>query len=581
MTPAATTPLLAGADVKVDGTALDPTAVAQVLEIRVDQHLRLPERCSIRLADPELDLIDGGTFTLGATLDVSFTGPAGSSPASVFSGEIASLEPEFDHHEAVLVVRGYDRSHRLHRTRKTAAYQQMSYSAIAQRVAGANGLTGSVQSTGAAPAFVQQSNETDWEFLWRLADEVGYDVRVDGRKLEFRPAGTIAAGGAPVTVTWGATLLAFRPRATAVQQVESVTVRGWDPATKQPIEATKTPAPSGADIGLERATAASALGGGTAVVADRPIRTSGEANALAASVADRLGETFVEAEGTAVGDPALKAGAKVEVEGVGSSFGGTYTLSAATHLLRSGRGYETRFAVTGRAGRSMLDLASPAPARPWRHGVVVGIVTNNSDPDALGRVRVRYPVLGADHEGWWARIAAPAAGTRRGVLMMPQPGDEVLLGFEHDDEAHPYVLGSVWNGTAKPQELVHTDGSFALRSDKQVLLEAAEPMTFTTDKEAKLTSAGHATITTNERSGQGGPGNVTLDAKGEAAIKSGTATKVQAGTQAGVQAGTELKLTAGTQVTIQGGGAIAIKGASLQIQSAGVVQISGAQVLLG
>jgi phage protein D len=574
-----TVALLGGTEVKVGGRPLDPAVDARLQEARVDLHLRLPDRCSLRIADPELELIDGA-FELGAELDVAFTGPEGAAPVGLFSGLVASLEPEFDRSGAVLVVRGYDRSHALNRTRRTDAYQEMSYSDIARRLAGAGGLSaGKIDASGAPLPFVQQSNETDWEFLWRLADEIGFEVHVTGRQLHFRRAGVAAASA--VRLVWGDELLAFRPRATAVQQVEQVTVRGWDPATKRPIEATAKPAPTGASIGIERSQAVRALGGGTMTVADRPIRTSAQATAMAKGVADRMGETFVEAEGTAVGNPSLVAGARIGVEGIGERFAGTYVLSSATHVLRARTGYETRFAVSGRAARTMLELAGGRPERSWRHGVVVGLVTNNRDPDGLGRVRVRYPVLGADHEGWWARVTAPAAGTRRGLLMTPQPGDEVLLAFEHDDEEHPYVVGSVWNGTAKPQELAHPDGSFALRSDKQVLMEAAEAMTLTGDKEFTVSAAGNAKVTTSERKGDGPPGNLTLDAKGDATVKSGTATKVQAGSEAGLSAGTEIKIMAGTQLTIQGGGQVKIVGASVQIQSGGMVQISGAQVMLG
>jgi phage protein D len=574
-----TVALLGGTEVKVAGRPLDPAVDARLQEARVDLHVRLPDRCSLRIADPDLELIDRA-FELGAELEVAFTGPEGSRPVGVFSGLVASLEPEFDPGGAILVVRGYDRSHALNRTRRTDAYQEMSYSDIARRLAGAGGLSaGTIDSSGAPLPFVQQSNETDWEFLWRLADEIGFEVHVTGRQLHFRRAG--AASGSPVRLAWGDDLLTFRPRATAVQQVEQVTVRGWDPATKQPIEATAKPSPTGASIGIERSQAVSALGGGTMTIADRPIRTGAEATAMAESVAGRLGETFVEAEGTAAGNPSLVAGTTIKVEGIGDRFAGTYSLSSVTHLLRTRAGYETRFAVSGRAARSMLELAGGRPEHSWRHGVVVGLVTNNQDPDGLGRVRVRYPVLGTEHEGWWARVTAPAAGARRGLLMTPQPGDEVLLAFEHDDEEHPYVVGSVWNGTAKPQELVHPDGSFALRSDKQVLVEAAEAMTLTGDREFTVSAAGDAKITTSERKGDGPPGNLTLDAKGAATVKSGTAAKVQAGSEAGLTAGTEIKIAAGTQLTIQGGGQVKIVGASVQIQGTGMVQISGAQVMLG
>jgi phage protein D len=574
-----TVALLGGTEVKVAGRPLDPAVDVRLQEARVDLTVRLPDRCSLRIGDPQLELIDSA-FELGAELDVAFTGPEGSGPVGVFSGLVASLEPEFDRRGATLVVRGYDRSHALNRTRRTDAYQEMSYSDIARRLAGAAGLrAGTIDASGAPLAFVQQSNETDWEFLWRLADEIGFEVHVSGRELHFRRADSRA--GTPVRLAWGDHLLAFRPRATAVQQFEQVTVRGWDPTTKRPIEATAKPSPTGASVGLKRSQAVGALGAGTMTVADRPIRTGAQAAAMARSVAGRVGETFLEAEGTAVGNPALVAGAKVAVEGIGERFSGTYSLSSATHVLRARAGYETRFAVSGRAARTMLELAGGRPERPWRHGVVVGLVTNNRDPDGLGRVRVRYPVLGPDHEGWWARVTAPAAGARRGLLMTPQPGDEVLLAFEHDDEEHPYVVGSVWNGTGKPGELVHPDGSFAVRSDKQVLVEAAEAMTLTGDKEFTVSAAGNAKVTTSERKGDGPPGNLTLDAKGDASVRSGGATKVQAGSEAGLTAAREIKIAAGTQLTIQGGGQVKIVGTSVQIQGSGMVQISGAQVMLG
>ena len=47
--------------------------------------------------------------------------------------------------------------------------------------------------------------------------------------------------------------------------------------------------------------------------------------------------------------------------------------------------------------------------------LVLGIVTNNDDPDGLGRVRVKYPALGDDVEGTWARIASVSAGNARGL----------------------------------------------------------------------------------------------------------------------------------------------------------------------
>ena len=578
---AVTGPLLAGAEISVDGVALDPAVAAQVLEVRVEQHLRLPDRASMRFADPKLELADGTTFTLGAQFEVKLSPPAGGSAVSVFDGQLVALEPEFTEREAILAVRAYDRSQVLHRTKRTETYQEMSYSDIASTVASRNGLsTGTIDSCEYTVPFVQQSNETDWELLWRLADEIGYEVHVAARELSFRRASAASEGGTPIKLVWGEQLLDFRPRVTGMRQVESVTVRCWDPITKQEIVATAEPSTGGTSIGIARADAASALGGGTMIITDQPVSSQSEADALAEGVAHRIADSFVEADGMAVGDPRLRAGGSIEVDGVGSRFGGTYVLSSVTHVFRSRRGTETRFTVSPGPARPLGAAARRSDGRPWRHTIVVGLVTNNQDPEELGRVRVSYPALGTDHEGWWARVAGAAAGGGRGLLMMPQAGDEVLLGFEHDDEERPVVLGSVWNGEGKPQELVHPDGSFALRSDKQVVVNAAEAISITAKDKLTLTADGDATLTT-EPGGDGAPGNVAVTAKGTASMKSGTSLSIEAGTEGTIKSATNLTLKAGAQLQIESDAQITIKAPSLNLQATGVVQISGAQVMLG
>jgi phage protein D len=551
---------------------------AQVLEIRVEQHLRLPDRASVRLADPRLELVDSATFALGAAFEVQLAAPDSDTLVSLFDGQIGALEPEFAETEAILAVRAYDRSQTLHRTKRTDTYQEMSYGDIATTVAQRNGLTAGTIESGDTVPFVQQSNETDWELLWRLADETGFEVSVSARELHFRPASGSTTADSPIALVWGESLLDFRPRVTGMRQVESVSVRCWDPLQNQEVVATATPESGGTTIGIALGDAAPALGGGEFVIADQPVASQAQADALAKGIAARIADGFVEAEGTTLGDPRLRAGGGIGVSGVGTRFGGTYVLSSATHIVRSSRGYETRFTV------------SPGPARPlghttqhrreWRHTIVVGQVTNNQDPDELGRVRVSYPALGSDHEGWWARVTGPAAGSRRGVLMMPQPGDEVLLGFEHDDEERPVVIGSVWNGNGTPQELVHQDGSFALRSDKQVVVDAAEDISITSDQKLTLTAAGDATLTT-EPGGDGAPGNVSVTAKGKAAMKGATGLTVDSDADIAIEAKASLILKSNASLTIESSGQVEIKAGMLSLKANGPVQISGAQVMLG
>jgi len=84
------------------------------------------------------------------------------------------------------------------------------------------------------------------------------------------------------------------------------------------------------------------------------------------------------------------------------------------------------------------------------NGVVVGVVTNNQDPDGMGRVKVKFPWLSDQDESHWARVAAPMAGKERGFYFLPEVEDEVLVAFEHGDARFPYVLGALWNGKEGP-----------------------------------------------------------------------------------------------------------------------------------
>ena len=83
-------------------------------------------------------------------------------------------------------------------------------------------------------------------------------------------------------------------------------------------------------------------------------------------------------------------------------------------------------------------------------GLTIGIVTNNKDPDGVGRVRVKFPALSDQEESWWARVVDAGRRLPAGLMFMPQIDDEVLVGFEHGDLRRPFVLGGLWGAKAKP-----------------------------------------------------------------------------------------------------------------------------------
>jgi uncharacterized protein involved in type VI secretion and phage assembly len=186
------------------------------------------------------------------------------------------------------------------------------------------------------------------------------------------------------------------------------------------------------------------------------------------------------------------------------------------------------------------------------YGVVVAIVTNTNDPQGMGRVKLKYPWLGEDAEGCWARIATPMAGKEMGIYFPPEVEDEVLVAFEQGDVRFPYVIGSLWNGKDKPP-LKNDDGKndvrlIKSRSGHTVRLndEGGKEKIEIIDKSGKNsisidTAANSITITSESDVIISARGAIKLDAQ-KIAIHSSADTRIESG------AGMEVKASAAMNV---------------------------------
>ena len=109
--------------------------------------------------------------------------------------------------------------------------------------------------------------------------------------------------------------------------------------------------------------------------------------------------------------------------------------------------------VTDRHGR---------PVSGQMPGLVEALVVDNVDPDQLGRVKVKFPLLPETPESFWARLVMPMAGRERGWMTIPEIGDEVLVAFVHGDINNAIVVGSLYNGVDTPP-YANEDGENNLR----------------------------------------------------------------------------------------------------------------------
>jgi uncharacterized protein involved in type VI secretion and phage assembly len=100
------------------------------------------------------------------------------------------------------------------------------------------------------------------------------------------------------------------------------------------------------------------------------------------------------------------------------------------------------------------------------YGVYPALVSDITDPDGQGRVKVTLPWspdTGSGRYEAWARIATLMGGPNRGSWFIPDVNDEVLLVFEGGDPRRPYVIGGLWNGRDSPPESMDGAGKNFLK----------------------------------------------------------------------------------------------------------------------
>lgn len=555
---ARSTDTVAPITIKIDGSALDANTGNKLAEAVVKKVRVLPDMAHVLIADPLQTLVEKTMAKLGAKLEILAGGPDDAAPKAMFVGEISSIEPEFRDDGVFVGFRAFDKSHALTKSQHTRVFQDQTIGDIVSAVAGPYFSGVSVEGgTGGPLQYMMQSGESDWDFIWRLANMIGFELVTDGAAAKFRKVGTQDGEGPWLQYGQsekGHRLFSFRPRVSSANIPDKITgryVNEQGSVVEASARVTDGKITSkGPDIGWTGLS-----GKGEFALPNQIAKDAGEMTRLVEAARDRILASAIEAEGVAEGDPDLRPGVLVEFRGLGK-WNGKYLLSECVHVYRGGSGFRTRFHVAARPKSLLAAVLPEAAQKPAQRvdSIMQGEVTNLNDPENMGRVRVKLPTMAqeSDPEGWWARVASNNAGKDRGILMLPQVGDKVIVGFENGDTRKPFILGSVWDGKALPgADLVHDDGSFSLMSDSKVFMKAHDNFEFETQKgwTGKAQNAVTFENSTDPFTIKSGK-EIVLDAP-KITIKAGMTVEIK-GSQVNVDGTATLKLNS-AQITIGGG----------------------------
>jgi uncharacterized protein involved in type VI secretion and phage assembly len=339
-----------------------------------------------------------------------------------------------------------------------------------------------------------------------------------------------------------------------------------------------------------------------------PVTDQASADALAKAIAEEIGGGHAAFEGIARGNPILKAGKAVSLAMVGQPFDGKYTLTSVKHTLDSDTGYTTWFIASGGGDRTTTALVNTGEALVSRHDkihdIVIGLVTNNDDPDKQMRVKVKFPWLSDQEESAWARVSQLWAGSGYGAMIVPDVNAEVLVAFEHGDIRRPYILGSLYNGIDKAdtsydplrnsqgivdKHILRTKNGHQLIFDDTQGAELIRVMTKGDQFVFELNQAQKKIIVnskdgTVEILGSGrvyihSDDNIELDAAKDIRLTAGKAMTLKASTDMKLDAMSNLNLKGTSKATLEGTGGVKVSGATAELNGQGMTDVKAGGIL--
>ena len=283
-------------------------------------------------------------------------------------GEITTVTPNFPQtSSSTLTVRGLNLFHRFRTKQETKPFFNKKDSDIAKEIV--NKIATELRKK--SPQLKLKLDEDDYKrnikkeeeipyllmdnqfpirFLMERSRDLGYELTMEeetspGSNREvifhYRPNSDVARN--TYILEWGKSLLSFQPTFQVANQVAELTVRGWNPQQKKPIEVKVTRKDlKGIVTPSELGVTEPDLAKKQEIVIDRPIQNKAEARQLALNRLKTISESLVEAKGKTIGVPDLRAGSKVEIRGFGGRFSGTYIVTSSTHSISDG-GYTTDF----------------------------------------------------------------------------------------------------------------------------------------------------------------------------------------------------------------------------------------------
>jgi phage protein D len=339
--------------VEIEGEKL---AADAVISVSVEEGLDAPAKFEIALNE-ELDL-DTQKFRW---LDKAITDPGNKVEIffgyvdqakkkdikSLFLGTIKGLTPGFQSNGIPsLRVEGFDLSHSLQKKMPEFNKINVRYSDIVRELAKKRGLgTKNVEGTDKKKKIVERKeNEKDYAFIRRMADEVHYEFFVRGKELHFRKPRD--KGGKSIrSYKFRQNMISFNPRLTMANLIDEVVVTGFNEKKEKIRESVKLMDIASSKVAnIVKKFIKATDGTDPKIVEYKALKSKDVARKKGEVVLKKTLNTFIQGDLECIGDPGIRPGNNVDIEGVGELFSGDYYILSVKNSFDEG-GYKTTLSL--------------------------------------------------------------------------------------------------------------------------------------------------------------------------------------------------------------------------------------------
>lgn len=284
----------------------------------------------------ELDTATNAGLALDNRLTITLGNLDGS--ADMITGPITHSSLSFSQGGASYSVTGYDLRHVLRKGRYVRTFAGQNELDIAKSVIEQRGLKVSVDMGMAAagpPAIEvldQDCTLSDYEFVKKMLDRVGFELAVEGETLIIREPVEKPLNPFDLAFLHPTNLLSFSGSTNTAEAVDGVIVLSKDPTTKAKVEAA-----------VGSTVAVPGLAPPTVLTMRRPKCTAAAAKTIATEEMERRAAK-VTATCSTLGDPTLVPGRWVTINDIGP-YDGSYRITSATHKWSASSGYTTDLTI--------------------------------------------------------------------------------------------------------------------------------------------------------------------------------------------------------------------------------------------